>query len=188
MNCLGFTNESFHDLYLGMPTHVGRSPKEAFKFLPYREWQCIIPWSDRPLSRAGMETMLKSIIQAIPTCVMSCIQISVSTCHKLWQMFLDFWCGREDGKKKLHWRSWEWLSAPKSLGGLGFRDLVLFNQAMLGRQCWRLLTEPGSLCARVLKGRYFPNGDFWDAPKPISSCYTWRSILFGRELVKKGIH
>lgn len=76
---------------------------------------------------------------------------------------------------------------PKKLGGLGFRDFTLFNQAMPGRQGWRLLTEPESLCARVLKGRYFPNCDFSDAPKPKFSCYTWRSILFGRELLKKGV-
>ena len=58
---------------------------------------------------------------------------------------------------------------------------------MLGRQCWRLLTEPDSLCARVFKGPYFPYYDFWDAPKPRSSSYTWRSILYGRELVKAGV-
>ena len=119
--------------------------------------------------------------------MVSYFQIPVSTCHKQRQMIAYFWWGREGGNKKLHWRSWECLSAPKSLGGLGFRDLVLFNQAMLGRQCWRLLTEPDYLCARVLKGRYFPNGDFWDAPKPRSSSYTWRSILFGWDLMKKGI-
>ncbi|KAK1668625.1 hypothetical protein QYE76_056784 [Lolium multiflorum] len=70
---------------------------------------------------------------------------------------------------------------------MGFRDLVLFNQAMLGRQCWRLLTEPNSLCARVLKGRYYPNCEFWNAPKPRSSLYTWRSILFGKKLVQHGV-
>jgi hypothetical protein len=48
------------------------------------------------------------------------------------------------------------------VGGMGFRDLVLFNQSMLERQGWRLLTEPNSLCARVL----FPHTDFWHAPKP----------------------
>jgi hypothetical protein len=99
----------------------------------------------------------------------------------------DNWWGFENGQKKMHWKPWEWMTAPKSLGGMGFRDFVIFNQAMLGRQCWRLLTEPDSLCARVLKGRYFPDSDFWSAPRPLSASYTWRSILFGRELLVKGV-
>jgi hypothetical protein len=65
--------------------------------------------------------------------------------------------------------------------------MELFNQAMLARQGWRFLTDPTSLCARVLKGRYFPNCSFWDAPRPRSSSYTWRSILFGRDLLKEGV-
>jgi hypothetical protein len=97
------------------------------------------------------------------------------------------WWGMEDGKRKLHWRSWDWLTTPKSLGGMGFRDFVLFNQAMLGKQAWRLLTETSSLCARVLKGRYFPNTDFLSANKPRSSSYTWRSILFSHELLLCGL-
>jgi hypothetical protein len=109
------------------------------------------------MSRAAKETLFKAVIQAIPTYIMSCFQIAVSTCESLRKAMADYWWGYKDGKKKMHWRSWEWLSTPKDLGGLGFRDLVLFNQAMLGRQCWRLLTDPSSLCARVLKGRYFPN-------------------------------
>jgi hypothetical protein len=87
----------------------------------------------------------------------------------------------------MHWRSWQWLSTPKSLGGMGFRDFELFNQAMLARQCWRLMTDPSSMCARVLKGRYFPDCDFLDAPRPRSSSYMWRSILFGRDLLKAGM-
>jgi hypothetical protein len=69
---------------------------------------------------------------------------------------------------------------------MGFRDMEIFNQAMLGRQCWRLLTDPTSLCARILKGRYFPNGNFWDAQCPRSASYTWRSILHGRKLLVLG--
>jgi hypothetical protein len=58
---------------------------------------------------------------------------------------------------------------------------------MLGKQGWRLLTEPSSLCARVLKGRYFPDSDFLATGKPRSSSFTWRSILFGRDLLLRGI-
>jgi hypothetical protein len=99
----------------------------------------------------------------------------------------DQWWGFEDGRKKMHWRSWEWLSSPKSLGGLGFRDFGIFNHAMLGKQAWRLATNPTSLCARVLKGRYYPELDFFSAGKPRSSSFTWRFILFGRELLCAGM-
>jgi hypothetical protein len=122
--------------------------------------------SDSPLSRKGNEIFLKSVIQAIPTHVMSCFQLPVSTCVSMRKSIANQWWGVENGKRKLHWRSWEWLSMLKSLGGMGFRDFLLFNEAMMGRQCWRLLTEPTSLCARVLKARYFPNCDLLDAPAP----------------------
>jgi hypothetical protein len=150
-------------------------------------WKRINGVVDRPMSRAGKEVFLKAVIQAIPTFVFSCFQVPVANCDKMRATIANQWWGIEDGQKKLHWRSWEWLSTPKSFGGLGFRDLSLFNQAMLGRQGWRLLTEPTSLCARVLKGRYFPHSDFWHAPKPRTSSFTWRSILFGRELLRRGV-
>jgi ribonuclease HI len=186
MNRLGVHNEALQETYLGMPTGVGRSPTVSFRSLVERAWKHMNGWSDRPTSRSGKETLLKAIIQAIPTYIMSCFQIPVSICDSLRKAIVDFWWGIEDGRKKMHWKSWEWLSTPKSLGGMGFRDLVLFNQAMLGRQAWRLLTDPSSLCARVLKGRYFPNCDVWDAAQPRSSSFTWRSICFGMQLVKDG--
>jgi hypothetical protein len=71
---------------------------------------------------------------------------------------------------------------------MGFRDLFLFNQAMLAKQGWRLITEPDSLSACVLKGRYFPNIDFWNATKKTrSSWFILRSILHGWDLLKHGI-
>nr|XP_051190257.1 uncharacterized protein LOC127303581 [Lolium perenne] len=87
--------------------------------------------------------------------------LPVATCEQMRKLIANQWWGLENGKRKMHWRSWEWLSSPKTMGGMGFRDMEIFNQAMLGRQAWRLLTDPSSLCARVLKGRYYPYGARW---------------------------
>ncbi|XP_019153881.1 PREDICTED: uncharacterized protein LOC109150427 [Ipomoea nil] len=46
---------------------------------------------------------------------------------------------------------------------MGFKELSAFNLAMLGKQAWRFLTDPGSLVAKVYKARYYPTTSFTDA-------------------------
>ncbi|KAL5537585.1 hypothetical protein UlMin_044677 [Ulmus minor] len=72
------------------------------------------------------------------------------------------------------------------LSSLMALDLSVFNQAMIGKQVWRLVTRPFSLAARVLKAKYYPNSSIWEADANDSSSYTWKSILWGRNLVAQG--
>ena len=71
-------------------------------------------------------------------------------------------------------------------GGMGFRDLHLFNLAMLGKGR-RILTRPDSLCARTLKGKYYHNSSFLSAKRKCNSSHTWQAILKGRQVLKKGL-
>lgn len=65
--------------------------------------------------------------------------------------------------------------------------MQLFNQALLARQAWRLLDQPDSLCARVLRAKYFPNGLLTDAVFSANASSTWHAIEFGLQLLKQGI-
>jgi hypothetical protein len=75
----------------------------------------------------------------------------------------------------------------KKDGGLGYKDLHSFNMAMLAKQGWRLLTEPDSLCVRVLKASYYPDALVLHAQPSSGMSYTWRSILRGVELLREGV-
>ncbi|KAL1062147.1 hypothetical protein V6Z11_D13G062700 [Gossypium hirsutum] len=55
--------------------------------------------------------------------------------------------------------AWDSLCIPKGMGGLGFRDLRLFNIVLLGRQVWRLINNKDTLCYCVLCSKYFSDGD-----------------------------
>jgi hypothetical protein len=57
---------------------------------------------------------------------------------------------------------------------------------MLGKQGWQHIMRPDSMCAKVLKGKYFPNGDFVSATREKKSLETWCAILYGRGALLKG--
>ncbi|XP_028754420.1 uncharacterized protein LOC114713907 [Neltuma alba] len=46
---------------------------------------------------------------------------------------------------KIHWTSWKALTKSKKEGGLGFKDFMGFNNALLAKTAWRILHNPDSL-------------------------------------------
>ncbi|KAK1628081.1 hypothetical protein QYE76_002396 [Lolium multiflorum] len=79
------------------------------------------------------------------------------------------------------------MMRPKDKGGIGFKDMRLFNQALLAKQAWSLLQQPDNLCAQVLKAKYYPQGLLTDTVFSGNASPTWRGIEYGLELVKKGM-
>jgi hypothetical protein len=118
---------------------------------------------------------------------MGCFKLTKGQCSQLSSVSSRFWWGAGEEKMKVHWISWDKMCVSKRSGGLGFRNYEDFNQALLAKQAWRMVTNPDSLCARVLRARYFKEGDFLTASCQKRASYTWRSILHGRELLKEGL-
>jgi hypothetical protein len=179
--------EARTEKYLGLPVYVGRARTKTFEYLKDRIWQKIQGWKERMLTKSGKDILIKACAQAIPTFAMSCFDLTKSLCEQISTMVCRWWWAQNEEENKVHWLSWEVLSKTKREGGLGFRDLHGFNMAMLARQAWRMLTNPSSLCARVLKARYFPNVSILEATANNGISYTWRSILKGCKLLKEGL-
>ncbi|XP_009129274.1 uncharacterized protein LOC103854117 [Brassica rapa] len=102
-------------------------------------------------------------------------------------MLVAFWWGTEDHHRKIHWVFWERLCLPIDQGGMGFRDLEVFNQAMLAKQAWKVLSSPDCFLASLLKSRCFLDGEFLYVSLGARPSYAWCSLLYGRELLMKGL-
>lgn len=74
----------------------------------------------------------------------------------------------------------------KGDGGLGFRDMRLFNYALLGRQVWRLFHNKDTICYRVLSSKYFLEGDVFHPKNVDKPSYVWTSIRAAADMLKDG--
>ncbi|KAL5577529.1 hypothetical protein UlMin_019228 [Ulmus minor] len=182
----GVTQVEGHDMYLGVPTFSMRNKRLQFGYIRDRVFKKLQGWKEKKFSQGGKEVLLKAVIQAIPIYAMSYYIISDGIVKEIEAACERFSWGTTSDHKRVHWINWKDLCKPKSLGGMGFRDLSVFNQAMLGKQVWRLVTRPSSLAAKVLKAKYYPNSSIWEADANDSSSYTWKSILWGLNLVAQG--
>lgn len=93
--------------------------------------------------------------------------------------------GKEGNWEKNHWKISNVLTRSKEVGGLGFQELHSFNMALLTKMDVRVLEEPTSLSVKVLKGIYFPRGDFLSSTKGGRASWGWSSLLTGRDILKR---
>ncbi|XP_057803522.1 uncharacterized protein LOC131018836 [Salvia miltiorrhiza] len=152
VSILGVKETNGQAVYLGLPTFVVRHKMIQFDYLRERVYKKLNSWKNRYFSVEGKEVLIKSIIQATPTCTMSYFKIPSAVCHDIEMACANFWRGESDIGKCLYWVSWKALCEQKSKGGMGFRRMEAFNRALLAKQVWRLVKFPSSLVARVLKG------------------------------------
>ncbi|KAJ9170370.1 hypothetical protein P3X46_018482, partial [Hevea brasiliensis] len=151
-NIIGVLLPFDHGWYLGLPSLFGKNKTQVFSYLRERLWKRISSWKGKFLLRVGKEILLN--VFAIP----------ISLWEELQKMINSFWWGSNwSGHRRIHWLSWDGMCLKKDFGGLGFCNLHCFNLAMLGWQCWRIISNPCTFLSRILKDKYFSQADFLDA-------------------------
>ena len=69
---------------------------------------------------------------------------------------------------------------------MGFKEHPLLNDSLLAKQTWRLLYNKNSLFYRIFKSKIFPNCSIMEAREGRGGSYAWKSILHGREVIRRG--
>jgi ribonuclease HI len=183
----GIPSSQRYDTYLGLPALVGKSQKIAFKAITERVWKKLQDWKINFLSQAGKEILLKAVVQAIPTYCMSVFRLPNALCSEINSLMQKFWWGHQDNNSRIHWMSWGRLGLSKATGGMGFRDFLSFNKALLAKQAWRIWSNPQSLVAKTMRAKYFSGSSILEAKLGTRPSFAWRSIFSSCDLLKEGL-
>jgi hypothetical protein len=87
-----------HSKYMGLPAFVGRSKQQVFNFVQEKVWKKLKGWKGNFMSYAAREILIKSVVQAIPTYIMSCFKLPDSLCDQIERMICKFWWGSKQGE------------------------------------------------------------------------------------------
>jgi hypothetical protein len=57
---------------------------------------------------------------------------------------------------------------------------------MLGKQGWRVMSNPDILSSKIYKAKYFPHCDFFDSKLGHNPSFVWRSICNSKFILRAG--
>jgi hypothetical protein len=174
--------------YLGIPLFMHRRKKDSFIDLKYKILARISGWKARLLSQAARTTLVKSVINAIPTYLMSLFLLPESLCASINSCIRKFWWGYpQDKKHGLSLLAWANICKPKSLGGIGIRSMEDMNNSLLARLGWKMVSNQPHLWVDSLRGKYLKHGVYFlTAPFNSVSFWLWKGLQKNRKVVEKG--
>lgn len=111
-------------------------------------------WRSRQLSMDGRITIINSALASLPLYYFSFFKAPKKVIKEMVQIQRNFLWGGSDEVRKMAWVRWNKICLPKEFGGLGIRNMEIFNISLLGKWKWRLLSDNESIWFVLMKKLY----------------------------------
>lgn len=144
--------------YLRVPLSGKALRISDYQYLLEQVESLLANWKSNVLYFPDRVTLVKPVMEAVPTYVVMINKIHVACIDELQRLQQNFIWGDTAEKKRFHAVKWETILKPKASGGLGLRNLKVMNSACLMKIRWKLLSDSDDLWCKVLKGIYMDLG------------------------------
>ncbi|KAJ0511624.1 putative RNA-directed DNA polymerase [Helianthus annuus] len=142
-------------------------------------------WKAKNLSYGGRITLIKSVLNSLPTYFFSLYKAPSKVLEMLEKLRRVFFWGGSDENTYTSWMAWEKVIAPIEYGGLGFGSLRDANLSLLAKWWWRFTTEKDNLWRRVIWSIHHNNRSWAPIPVKVSVAGPWKQIVGIRDYLSQ---
>ena len=173
-NLLNCKLGKFPFTYLGLPIAEKKCSIADWEPLNTKVADRVCPWRGRFMSSGARLILTNSSLSSLPMFAMGMFLLADGVHKKMHTPRARFFWEGADPKRKYHMVKWHAVCRPKTQGGLGGINSKLMNIALMCKWIWKLSQGGTGLWIDLLRAKYFPHGNFFEA-SPHGSPF-WTSI------------
>lgn len=185
LDVVPFKVEQLPVRYLGVPLSSKRIGMKECKSLVDKVQNRISSWKNGSLSYAGRLQLIALVLESIQVYWASVFLLPktiIKDINKLLKNFLWNHGEVSRGKAKVAWKK---VCKPKSQGGLGLKDLEVWNKATLVKNLWHVASDKNSLWVKWVNTVKLKGRNVWAVNEDVNDSWSWRTILKIRDEVKE---
>ncbi|XP_062089229.1 uncharacterized protein LOC133795785 [Humulus lupulus] len=143
-------------------------------------------WSSRNLSYAGRIVLINSVLLTINSYWSQLVilpNLVIQRINQVCRAYLWKCSGLLNGPGNVSWKD---VCRTKVDGGLGFKDIALWNLCAMGKHVWAISSKKDNLWVKWVSSVYIKRGEWWDYEPPLNaSCskilvevLNWSGIMY----------
>ncbi|XP_062104354.1 uncharacterized protein LOC133815539 [Humulus lupulus] len=176
--CLSKLREGQFPLkYLGVPLRPTKWKAMDCDIIISKIRQRLHGWASRNLSYAGRVRLIQSVLLGIRNFWMSIFLLPQKVIKEIDCLCRGFLWGGNGVCSKFHLASWDHVCRPKSYGGLGFKESVLWNKINLTRYVWMIFSKQDSLWVKWVNFIYLKGVRIWDYDIHQDTSWYWKILV-----------
>lgn len=177
LTSLGFKLGSLPIRYLGLPLMHRKLRIGDYRPLLDKITQRFTSWKSRALSFSGRLQLIKSVIYGLLNFWFSAFILPKGCLSKIQSLCSRFLWSGDIEKKNGAKIGWNQLCLPMNEGGLGLRNLKIWNLTLCLRLIWVLFCNHKSLWGCWIKENRIKHRIFWEQEPKGHSSWTWKALL-----------
>ncbi|KAJ8424802.1 hypothetical protein Cgig2_018694 [Carnegiea gigantea] len=172
----GFQEGSLPFGYLGVPITARRLGTLEYRELVDKIMLRVKGWATRIISFIGRAVLINSVLFGMFNYWASIFILPQEVVDKITKICRNYLWGANPDTKKIPYISCQVTCTPKKVGGLGIKNLTLWNQASIAKLVWDIANKKDSLWARWVHGRYLKNKNWWGYIPAQDNSWYWKKL------------